>query len=339
MPGINEFIQTMIGMRDLQLRREVAQNNKRAQEAQTTLAGVAQFLQLAQASPDPISQSVLSQVFADRGVAPKGVLDAMLAGIVPSETTIRAGAAQEGIKAEKSGTPTNARQREAASVVSTGMNTGNMQASQFLTQVVKDATPLGDAYRSRLAAGMGQGDVALQASLAGLPAEQQAQRAMIAAGTSMSAPQDASNQLGWANLRQGERQLMSTSALQELELGIRSRASAGGAGGGNFNPDELLATKQRLLNQIQANRQSLNAAVLQSYIGSINAINQQLSNAGIANEGQIPYDPKILVSPGMFESFLNRFKGGPTGGNLQPMPATNRVLVNPILQPPPGGTR
>lgn len=335
MAGIGEFIQSFIGLRNMQINQQEATTRRRTAEAQTTLAGVQQFLQLAQASPDPVSQRAFAQVFADRGVAPKEVLEGMLSSIAPSLSTLQAHSAREGMLKDQGvpnsslSTATDKRNREAADRVVTGMSSSEVMASDFLTDLIKQGTPLAEGYRTRLATGVLPGDFALSMGLAGLPQEHQAQRAMIAAGTSPSAPQDAQNKLGWAGLRQNERELLSRTAMNEMELRLRETAS----GLKDLKPEQLLNTKRQLQEDLTKNGGRMTPDLIKGYIGTINGINQMLDQAGVFNEGQYSYDPNKLTQPGLLQRIFGGATPAGTPGQVGP-----QTLRNPTLQGPGAGS-
>jgi hypothetical protein len=309
------FLQNMIAL--MQMRQQDSQF--RQQQSLAKQAQQAQMLQFL---------SGVTQNMPDRGAAwdflqsqggQSGLnLDALLAlarGQAPSETSIRADAANAG-RAAMAPAQLASQNAEAASVVGTGMNQSQSGLSSFLNNHLNRMTStrevgnmLGETGILKFLTGMTPGQFSLDQAVHNLQPEEITAAARMSQGLQLTAPQAASNaltargqdlgysssmagnRLGWASLaQQGE--------LGYLDLAMRQQLAtmqAGGKGGLQINDiPELVKTQQSL---IEALGKSATPAQRQSYLNSLGTVNSLLNSMGVPTPQINPTEDVNQFSP------------------------------------------
>jgi hypothetical protein len=341
--SIQDFIGTFMQMAQVQNQQEQIENQRKAQAVQ----GVNTFMTIARQTADPALLTGLVDRFSALGVAPKEELLSILQHVTPTQEALQAYGTRQGML-QAAGVPTDSStaeskqlNRETANTQLTGQNAGTLAASGYVSNAMSKAPTSGPefdkmvaALASKTTAGLSPGQLVLDHALSMLPGNEIEQAAGVQAGTRLSAPQAASNELGWANMRQQGRQITQAGALGEAgmvtDLAGR-RISAAASGAGNDHTAQLLATKEQLVTKLTDSKSPPQPGLVISYIGALNAINQQLTAAGIANEGQVQYSPEMLTEPGWIQAFKRRL-AGQTNLTVKP--------VAPItMQPRPTGRK
>lgn len=338
--SINDFIQTFMGMAQLQNQQEQTDNARKAQAVQ----GVNTFMTIARQTADPMLLTGLVDRFAALGVAPKDELLQILQNVTPTGEALKAYGTRQGML-QAAGAPTDSTtsesqtlNRETANTELTGQNSGQL-ATQGLIKDLIDKIPrsganadmMATALGTKTAAGLSPGQLVLDHALSVLPQNEITQGAGIQMGTRMSAPQDANNQLGWANLREENRKNTQYGALQEAGLNVdlqKAGMAANSKAGAQEHIPNLLATKEQLVSKLTDSKSPPPAGLVISYIGALNAINQQLTGFGVANEGQISYDPQMLTNPSWLQGLKQRLAGQNNITFTQP-DTTQRRSVRP----------
>jgi hypothetical protein len=308
------MLNTLVNFKQLQNQTEQIQQQARGQAIQ----GVSTFMNLARNTADPTQLTQLVNRFSQLGVGTTDELLGILNHVTPTEDALKSYYATLGGQVEAGHTPegtTDASKRtagEALSSVTSGMNQGQAAASGFLSSVFAGANPntpgLAEGLASRTATGMTPGERAVDTAQAGLPAAELAQQGGIKGGTRMTAAQDAGNQLGFAQLRANVRSDEVRNAQRDVELGISKEqvdAAMKKATAQGLDPQKvtnLLEAKKGVLGLIQS-RKNANPSKqeLLGYIGTLNGLNAALTALGLPNEGQLEYNPDILLEPGFFD--------------------------------------
>jgi hypothetical protein len=311
--NFTDMLNTMMGLKQLQ-----NQNIQIAQQgaAQAT-QGIDTFMKLAQHTANPTELTALVERFSQLGIGSPEQLTSLLQHVTPTQEATRDYMTRMGIdiaagnKPEGTTAATSDLASEAASVGVTGMNAGQRAGSTFLSDVFSRADRtdprLAAGLASRTATGMTPGDMSLDALFGQLPAPEQSQAAGVKAGTRLSASADASNQLGWAGLRQNERQMIGQQGYQMGQLEVdAAKAKAAAAGKDPQVIVNLIDAKQKLLATLQ-NKKNANPTQQEilSFIGGFNAINLMMSQYGLPNEGQLEYNADTLLQPGALDRFLS----------------------------------
>lgn len=332
--NFSDMLNTLINYKQVQNQTQQIAQAGAAQAVQ----GVSTFMDLARHTADPATLTALVDRFAQLGVGNRQQLMGILQHVTPtSDATkdyltklgvdIKGGKRPEGTTDELASTA-----GEAANVNTTGMNAGQLGASGFLASVFQHANPndpeLAAGLASRTATGMTPGDMAVDAAQAALPASELTQQGGIKGGSRMTAAQDASNQLGWANLRANARSDEVRNAQNMVALGIskeQADAAMKKAEKNGVSPEavvNLVEAKTKLMNLIR-DKKTMNPSKQEvlGWIGNLNAINAAMSAYGLPNEGQVAFDPNMLTQPGFFDSFLSRNTSVPQ--NVAP-PGTGR---------------
>jgi hypothetical protein len=316
---MSDFIGTFLNMAQLQNQQEQTENARKSQAVQ----GVNTFMTIARQTADPALLTGLVDRFAALGVAPKDELLSILQHVTPTQEALKAYSTRQGML-EKAGHPTDSDtsasselNRETANTELTGMNEGQMSASAFLSDLFsktqtggRQGDMLAASLASRTAGNVTPGQLVLDHAMSLLPQNEIEQGAGIGLGTRMSAPQDATNQLGWANLREENRKNTQYGALTEAGFHADlTKAGMAALKGGLDHIPGLLQTKEQFIKQLTDAKGSPTPALVMSIIGGLNSVNQQLTAAGIANEGQIQYKPEMLTDPTWLESIRRGMAG------------------------------
>jgi hypothetical protein len=312
-----DFLNTFINLKQIQLQTEQV-----AQTAKTqAVSGVDTFMRLAQHTANPMELTSLVDRFSQLGVASREQLSGILQHVVPTAEAQKEYDVWRGRQMQDSGATdptvsaaTRTRTTEAANVNATGMNSGQLSNSKFISDVLSTAPTGGDlpgAMATRLAAGMSPGEMAVDQAVTQLPANELQQAGGAKVGTRMTAAQDANNQSTWATIRMQDRNNTAESAYHMGSLEVEAaKARAAAAGHDPQTIDHLITAKTSLMATLKdAKNKNPSAQELMSFIGGLNAINAQMSAYGIPNEGQIDYKPEMLTQPGFLTSlnnFLNR---------------------------------
>lgn len=337
--SMSDFINTFINMAQLQNQQEQVDIQKKSQAVQ----GVNTFMTLARQTADPALLTGLVDRFSSLGVAPKEELLSILQNVTPTQEALKAYSTRQGML-DAAGHPVDSNtdasrnlNKEAANTELTGMSSGQMAASTFLDKMFAKipttgatADQMAMGLGSKTTAGVTPGQLVLDHALSMLPQGTLAQGSRIGLGTEMSAPQAASNQraienneLGWANARIQDRQVTQYGALQEagFQVDLTKAGLAAGARDQTHIPN-LLATKEQLVSKLTDSKSPPPPALVTSYIGALNAINQQLTQSGIANEGQIEYSPEMMTNPTWLQALKQRISGT---GNITFTPQPPRL--------------
>lgn len=324
--SMSDFINTFINMAQLQNQQEQTENARKSQAVQ----GVNTFMTLARQTADPAMLTGLVDRFSTLGVAPKEELLSILHNVTPTQEALKAYSTKQGML-DAAGHPTDSNtdasrntNREAMNTELTGHDQSQLAASDFLTKMFAKVPTTGP-QADMMAAGLGSqatahttpGQLVLDHAMSLLSPGTLAQGSRIGLGTELSAPQAASNQrakdaneLGWANARIQDRQVTQYGALQEAGFAtdLAKTGMTSGARDQSHIPN-LLATKEQLVSKLTDSKSPPPPALVTSYIGALNAINQQLTASGIANEGQIEYSPEMMTNPSWVQSIKQRFAG------------------------------
>lgn len=329
-----DMLNTLVNIKQLENQTEQIRQQGRAQ----AVNGMNTFMTLARQTADPTQLTQLVNRFSQLGVGTTDELLSILNHVTPTEDAIKSYYAQQGGMAA-AGNPTNSDTEasktagaEALSSTVGGQNVGQQAASGFLASVFKNINPnnpdLATGLASRTATGMTPGDLAIDLATANLPGPELTQAAGVKSGTKMSAAQDAGNQLGWATLRANARNDEVRNAQNMVALGIskeQADAAMKKAEKNGLNPGDIVnivEAKTKLMNLIKDKKNSNpSKQEMLGWIGNLNAINAAMSAYGLPNEGQISYNPDMLLQPGFFDSFLNRNTSVPQ--NVAP-PGTGR---------------
>lgn len=316
-----DFLQTFMGLKQIQNQTEQVAQTARSQ----AVSGLDTFMKMAQHTANPMEQTALVDRFSQLGVASREQLMGVLQHITPTaeamkEYDIWRGRQLEDAPAGAPPDPTvtpagRTRMTEAANANSTGQNAGQLGSSQFLRDMFSLAPRSSDnaaEMASRLTGGMSTGETAIDRAMTALPGSEVTQAAGVKAGTRMSAAQDANVQLGFGQLRSQDRRNTAESAYQMGTLEVEAaKAKAAALGHDPQMVDHLISAKTSLMATLKdAKNKNPSAQELMAFIGGLNAINQQMTQLGIANEGQIDYKPEMLTQPGLYQSILNRLNSG-----------------------------
>lgn len=333
------FIQNMLALMQMRQQQEqfLATNQLNRQNSQ------ANILQL-------LAQT--SQGFGDRGKAlqfldsagtefslPIQALLALAQGQAPTETALRASAAQQG-RAGLTPEQLQGQNRESASVVTTGMGQAQSALSDFLSGQIGRLTAggsnqpvanmLGEAGFLKMLTGMSPGQFSLDQAQHNLQPEQVSQAARINLGIEQSPAQlaqnaiamrgqdlgyassMASNRLGWAQLaQQGE--------LGYLNLAMQGQVALAQSTGKNGltiqDIPELVAIQNTLTENLAKAR---TPAARQQFMSGLGTVNSLLNGLGV---------PTPQVNPVQDVNQFNPMR------ILQPSTWGNRTTL-PMYQPP-----
>lgn len=358
-----DFIQNMLALLQLKQQgnqfRQQQELAQKAQQAQTLqlLAG------LSQGMPDrALAWDLLSTQGREAGIHPDTLL-ALAAGQAPTETAIRAGAAQAGRDAMPAAQLAG-QNAEASSMVTTGMNQSQSGLSQFLSQHLGRlgssdgsnrplANMLGEASVLRLLTNMTPGQFSLDQAVHNLSPEETNAAARMSQGLQLNAPQVAANaltargqdlsysasmagnRLGWADLAQrGELGYLNLAMQHQLAV-----SQAGGRGALQVNDiPELVKTQQSLVDALS---KSNTPAQRQMYLNSLGTVNSLLNSMGVPTPQINPtgdvnqFIPQNYLQPWDSDAFQSR--------RTLPMynPATPQQLLGAqqFMNPTPFGSR
>ena len=179
-----------------------------------------------------------------------------------------------------------------------------MGNSAFLSDLFAQAprTPeLAGALATQTASGLTPGKFVLDAALANLPPNVMTQAARIQTGTALSAGQNADLQVGMAGINERANEASMQNALGTAELDFKGAAAKSAA---MTAADSLMTNKASILKSLQGMKDPAPQVVL-GFVGALNAINAQLTNLGLPNEGQIPLDAAQMVQPGWLQKFFS----------------------------------
>lgn len=327
--SMTDFLNTFLNLKQVQNQTEQIVQKSRSD----AITGMSTFMQLAQHTADPTQLTGLVSRFAELGVGTQAELSGILAHVTPTQEALKSYMTTRGIVAADGntmGTPTkegDTLARETASTNLTGMNRGQVGASDLLSGLfprVDTAGQAGDALATHLgartAAGMTPFQMVEDAAGRALPSDEILQAAGIRGGTRMSAAQDAGARQGIGELNERRRVDTFNANYQIGMLDIdaaRARATAMGR-----DPQiitNLIDAKNKLLSTVTdaQNKNPTRSAVL-GFIGGLNAINSQMQALGLPNEGQIDYKPEDLVNPSFLSRLTDRRPVVVNPGNRQP---------------------
>jgi hypothetical protein len=321
--SMNDFLNTVLQMRHVM--NETAQVQQQRDSAR--VSALSSFIQQAQMSQDPQLMTPLIDTYANAGVASREDLLGLLRTIAPTTAALTGYETKQGMMG-RNGIPTDQQTPAGSALASdtanaqlTGQNAGQLAGSALLAQLIphgRTDQSTADQAASRAATGMTRGQSALDTAMANLPAVDQTSMARIQGDLTLGARGDAQNQLGWAQNRLGWAGLMSQSANDQAELGIRAEAAKHAGRSDLTGISAMLTNKAGLIKALTDTKESPPPQVIMGYIGSLNAINQLLDNLGIANEGQIPFDPALMSDPTWLQSIKRRLGGVPAQGASTP---------------------
>jgi hypothetical protein len=311
---MSDFIQSFVGLKNVQNQTQAIAQNAQAQ----AISGVSTFMELARHTADPGQLTQLVDRFAQLGVASPDQLGGILQHITPTAEATRDYLVKIGVD-ENAGINTGStaatkkQAGEAASVATTNMNQGQAASSGFLNDIFSKIDTHGQVGRTlaqglatRTAAGQTREQFQQGSDFLGLSQTERTQSAGAAAGTRLTAAQDAANQLGWAGNRLGNATLASTSAYQIGSLEVESaKANAAAKGHDPQIITNLITAKNQILQELGKTKNPSKQA-LQGFIGGLNSINAMMNAYGLPNEGQIDYNPDELVQPGAMDRFLQQ---------------------------------
>lgn len=168
MPGIDSFIQSFLGLRQLQLEKQrIAQQADQA-DAASKLQAMAQARELLQQTENPAEQTGLVKFFSQRYGIPEDALHPWASALQPTESTVQVAAARRG-RAAMDKTTGGKTDQAAANFVLGRTTEKDIAAGNFLADLLHRAVPsdqLGQAFATHLATGGGTGDLASQNLLA-----------------------------------------------------------------------------------------------------------------------------------------------------------------------------
>lgn len=314
---MTDFLQTFLNLKQVQNQTEqVAQ-----QARQHAIGGMTTFMELAKHTADPAQLTGLVQRFSELGVASPEQLTSVLQHVTPTLDAQQAAQTKLGTDIAAGHTPEGTTPAAASLATDTantqlvGQNAGQRGASQFLSEIFKKVPTTG-AQADQFALGLGAQTAAHMTPLqmvqdaAGraLPPEEILQQAGVAGGTRMTAAQDANNQAAWAGIRSQDRQITANSAYQMGSLEVdAAKARASSMGHDPQIISNLISAKSQLMSTFKdAKTKNPTPSEAMGYIGALNAINAQMAQYGLPNEGQIEYDPSLLVRPGAFSRLFDR---------------------------------
>lgn len=297
-----DFIQNMLAL--MQMRQQAEQfRQSHALQEQNSQANVLQLLTMA-------AQNFPNRTEALKFVDPIGTMfnlppEALLAlaqGQSPTEAAIRGGAASQGRAAmttEQLGMQNN----EAASAVTTGMNTSQSALSSFLANAIGNTVGpsgipqvrnmLGEAGFLRMLTGMSPGQFSLDQATHNLQPEQLNQAAQISTGLALSAPQIAGNaltargqdlsysatmagnRLGWARLAQ-EGELGYLQLAMQGQLALAQSSGRSGLTVGDI--PELVAIQNTLTENLG---KAQTPAARQQFMSGLGTVNSLLNSLGV----------------------------------------------------------
>ncbi len=337
--SISDLINTFVQFGQYKLQKQQLADQERKQQ----LDAVNLFMTMARQTAEPTELGALVQGFTNAGYGNPDQWTQLLTHVTPSTETLQAGQTQRGIRVTE-GTPSGKGAqadnlaRQTANQTLTGRDAGQLATGDFIASALGAAgapsQTLADATAARLGAGMTPGDLVLDhvKAMMGLPKQQQA--VDIATGLAPNAAQTMQNkttlrgqdlqhsealqslQHAWATLNESKVHNRASEAVQFKGLDLEAirndnelkaaltRAGASGADAGHIV--NLIQAKAQLIRNLTDKNAKQEPATIIGAIGALNSINQQLDAAGIANEGQIPYNPDAMVDPGFFEKFFGK---------------------------------
>lgn len=303
---ISEFLQNFLSI--AQFREGVRQN--RVTEATSRAQQLMGFVNLARNTTDPKLQEGLVNTFEQLGVAPREALQQLLQYSAPTAEVVQGQALQRGIESV-AGTPMQGMlNQETAFHMLTGAGSGEALQGNFLGGLFAGAGSMPQDQRqaltqgllTRTATGMDPGAFAMSRTLAGMPQETLTAGTGIQLGTRMNAAQEAANALstraqgfsewagrqnigleggrlalGWAGLRQQERQMTGDQAFRFASLAAEQRKA--GALPPSAVPD-LLSIQRQLMDDLQKNADRMSHPQISSYLHAIDNAGQALQGAG-----------------------------------------------------------
>jgi hypothetical protein len=334
--NISDLVNTFVNFGQYQLqKRQVADQEKNAQ-----IAAINSFMNMAKQTADPTQLTALVQQFSSLGVASPEQLTSILQNITPSTEVQQAGQTQRGIRVaegQPSGKGAEADQlaRQAANQTLTGRDAGQLATADFLAKSLAAAGPpsadLAAATAARLGPGMTPSQLVFDHLRAMMNPSQQQQMINIEGGLAPNAAQTMQNQtqvrgqnlqhdealqnlnLNWGQLnesnrhnRAGEAATISGLELQGQQIDNEFKAAIARANSsGDEHLPQLLQIKEQVQKQLSDKNAKLTPTLIISAIGILNSVNQQLQAMGKANEGQLPYNPDVMVDPGWWANYFN----------------------------------
>ncbi len=292
---------------------------------QNSQANILQLIaQATQGMPDRAKALQYADAIGTEFGLPIEALVALAQGQAPTETALRAGAAQQG---RGTLTPEQllGQNQEAASAVTTGMNQSQSALSSFLTSQLGRMTAggsnqpvanmLGETGVLRMLSGMSPGQFSLDQATHNLQPEQINRAAEISAGLSLSAPQVAGNaltargqdlgyassmagnRLGWASLaQQGE--------LAYLNMAMQGQAALAQATGKSGltvgDIPELVAIQNTLTENLT---KAQTPAARQQFISGLGTVHSLLNGLGVPTPQVDPiqdvnqFNPRRYLQP------------------------------------------
>lgn len=327
----SQLVQTIFNLKELQLRQQAAalaqqqfglqQEQVHANIGATHEAQVAQLGQILQQTQDP--QALLEHVpeLSQQTGYSEGLLKTLIQNTKPSVETTKAGVVSRGVASAGA-----ALEQPAAYAATVGALPGQVSADATQKELMDHATEyyksLQPAQRQqfdqevlqRSANGQTPGQAAIDMAIAGLPKDKLRLAAEVGAQIAPSAAQDAQIRLGYAQVRQREREITAESADRRAALyaGL-AKAQQEGKDKGMTEVNKILHDMSQFEMDAQKNSSTFTREGKLQYNAQINAYIEQLKQAApqIYGPGGI-YGPKgypqmpldATISP---ESFWKRF--------------------------------
>lgn len=299
--NIQGLLQTIIGLRDLQL-REAAQELQRKQQQ---VGAIGQFQQLAQNTSDPSQLSSIIPQFAQTTGLTPDVLNTMLSATPPTTATTRGRAIQQGAK-QLGGSQDVA----AATTELTGMTPGATARDKLMEHLFGGTS---DYYSNlnpqqqqgfhqgilqAVATGQDVGSAAMSMATADFmgraPKETRDEIVRIGKGLAPSASEQSQLQLGYAKYRLDARNIESSLAFEDIRTRTALLSAQAQMDKGAFQEtNNILDKKAALVESWTKNSGSgtLTPAGMQEFRQTLNSYNAQLRAAApqvFGPQGTVP---------------------------------------------------
>lgn len=300
--SIQQFIENYFRIQAMSEQARQFNESQDLARRQTETQEIQNFVGLAQNAQRPAELGALAEFFTSRNPQMGETFSNLMMNIAPNLQTQQAGAVQRGYQAA-SPEQQGALNAEAVAQNLGGTSTAGIGVNQMIGRGLSNVDPnspegqsMAEAAVLRLAAGMSPGEYALDQTTANLPQEALSQAVSINQGRSMSAPQAAQNQLGWAGMNlderrfsEGIRQFGINTSLegQRLNLSRAQLAQQGELGhlgimqAGGLLPMQLQGQLSQEIQGLQARLQrETDPAVRRQLQGQINDAQGTIRNLG-----------------------------------------------------------
>jgi hypothetical protein len=331
MADTNEFIRNMLQLYGIRTQMEAAEREAEIADRNSVTNAIATLQGVLRQTTDPNAQGGLIESFIGRYLPemPVDAFHGLMAGTQPTGETMTVGEARQGLQ-EMPQELRDRRQREAATVATTGMNEGAAEMSGFqASRLGPLAAPRNDADRSianmfgnaflmKSFAGLTPGQFSVDQAVHNLDPQELASAARISSDLLPGASQQlsasiarrgqdlgyaqgmASNRLGWASLAQQGALGIAQLQMQMQEMGARV------AGGQRLTPAQGVEVIN-LIGQLTTDLQKApNPATRQLYSTAIQNAQQLLGASGLVN-----------VTTGVDPNALTSMMGDPLGPNVR----------------------